>query len=877
MSMANTNALKARIASRSKGGHGISSNRKVKTATELEEEAARIKAIEDELEEMARKDREKWKRIKRFFTLPNPVAIAKRYLRDKLKIALKKLDDKNDGSLEEILSELQITSKKEKWMWVKFWGDIDSHKHNKVRYDRFCTYFKLVQDTWTQRIFDLANLSKTGALTFIDWLTFCRDYLFVDRRKTEEFSFRVISRRGGAFRPTVSVIDLEDMRLFLKFRFKLKLDDKKLYRTALEVFDYVDSDGDGGLYIDEFAEFTAKNPVFVRFSHCYQNHFRKVCMNIKYWVEKSRQIKKARATGLSRLTSQGKINVEDEKFTLLDLRDPVVDERGKPVITSAWVQPKVNTDNDDMSSHARNEHLLMAAEIFAAEENDGDDAILNNLGIDSPQKSRKEKRNEKVARGLANGKLQPLKEKKYTLDQHGHMVEVDDDGKIIRQEEKAELRKFASWFGPFMRSAAANKKFEEDFAEVYAEKLKRKFLRGSAKKEANDASKYLSGRTYKRVVKVCEDLIYSRKWLRLAFGQWMAATGMEHRLHILTAAERAEAARLVGRRQLGRVLGAKAAEFRVAHHDAHSNKNHSPEMIAEMERVERLQLQMRQKTMTAEEKAEEAERHRLKKEEDEHYSLHDTIVANCRKEDDHEDDPDHQQTMWYFDYLVKNAEPISSGRFYRGEDLTVKRDRLLKGDPCVFSVDSRAVSRPQSNIHHRPRTGEYLADLPQPGRRSAHSANRPGSSTCGNGGGRNGGREGSPNARRAATPGTAKSGGRPGTGGGRPGTGSPGSRPGTSGGGWSKMFGSDGSDVYDYAYEEDGVPCDEDKVDPYERDKFFTNEIGETFLFPTLNPVDNHTNMRKSLPGKHYVFQQDVDGERPGTAPGYNSDSSCDL
>lgn len=86
-----------------------------------------------------------------------------------------------------------------------------------------------------------------------------------------------------------------------------------------------------------------------------------------------------------------------------------------------------------------------------------------------------------------------------------------------------------------------------------------------------------------------------------------------------------------------------------------------------------------------------------------------------------------------------------------------------------------------------------------------------------------------------------------------------------------------GGEVYDYDNEENGMPPEENKVDPYERDKFFTNEIGETFLFPTLNPPGSATNMRKSLPGKHYVFQQDVDGERPDTAPGYNSDSSCDL
>ena len=69
----------------------------------------------------------------------------------------------------------------------------------------------------------------------------------------------------------------------------------------------------------------------------------------------------------------------------------------------------------------------------------------------------------------------------------------------------------------------------------------------------------MASRTYKRVVKVCEDLIYARRWLRVAFKQWQDATGMEHSTTILTAAQKAQAAREVGRKQLGRVLGLKAA------------------------------------------------------------------------------------------------------------------------------------------------------------------------------------------------------------------------------------------------------------------------------------------------------------------------------
>ena len=63
------------------------------------------------------------------------------------------------------------------------------------------------------------------------------------------------------------------------------------------MFEYVDSDGDGGLYVDEFYEFNESNPIFVRYTHCYQQHIRKCIFGIPWWVEKSRIIKSKRSKG----------------------------------------------------------------------------------------------------------------------------------------------------------------------------------------------------------------------------------------------------------------------------------------------------------------------------------------------------------------------------------------------------------------------------------------------------------------------------------------------------------------------------------------------------------------------------------------------------
>jgi len=68
------------------------------------------------------------------------------------------------------------------------------------------------------------------------------------------------------------------------------------------------------------------------------------------------------------------------------------------------------------------------------------------------------------------------------------------------------------------------------------------------------------------------------------------------------------------------------------------------------------------------------------------------------------------------------------------------------------------------------------------------------------------------------------------------------------------------------------IPFPDESVDYFERDKFFTNEVGESFFFPSLNPPDALSSQRNSSPRKHYVFEDAKAKDR-----GYNSDSSEDV
>ena len=658
--MISGNQLAQRMAARKTGG-AAAMGKNAKTALQLEEEEMKLKAMEEEIAEMERKDRERWKRILRWVTPPDVVGIVRRAMQDKLKIQLHRLSDKNH-TLEAQFEFLHLIKKKECWKFIHFWKELDDKKKNQVSYERFCKYFRLTRDHWSKRVFDLIDINMKHSFSFIDFMIFAAEYLIIDKWNTEVFSFRMISRRGQTFRPKISIIDLEDMRVFMKTKYKMK-EQKAIDRNALDVFGYVDLDGDGGLYIDEWEEFNEKNSVFVKFTHCFQNHIRKVCMGIKFWVDKSRLIKKGRATGISKLTITSRSNLESEKFTVLSLKDPVIDAGTGRAIPAPdhWIDVE-NDDHktDGMNHKERMEYHDLAKDIFEAEDNGS--GVFSAVTPDQPEVHKtinkgKERELKKKAELLgltleeyqASTKKEKKEEKKeernFIMSAKGHLVEVDENGKeIVKKEEDTRIQ--VAWNGPFRFTAAAHKKFEEDFTEVHIAKLKRKMRRDLEKKEKNDASKKMAGRTYKRLVKVCEDIIYARKWLRVGFNHWFEAVGME-RDNInckKTAEEIDQQQRAEGKRQMARFMGNKiAAQINESGGDGQHLTLKGKEFLKRSIAADRA---LKQGDMTEVELAVDLERERLEKEQDEAYILHDTILENILKQEEHYDDDDQQQTRW---------------------------------------------------------------------------------------------------------------------------------------------------------------------------------------------------------------------------------------
>lgn len=566
--------------------------RQYKTFYELEEE-----------ETVKKEEEEAHKRVSleasmRFWAwteyIPTPKRIKKvLFPPDWVKVTILRFSSDPLGTrINETFKSMHVYTRAEKKQWLKLWCDMDKALSNRVSFRTLMLYFHLTEDTWSRRVYDVMNDNLNGSLQFEEFLSFCAAYCYIDKHKTVEFSFRLISRRGATFKPTVSVLDLEDMRQFVRFRFKMK-EPVAIQKRALDVINYLDTDGDGSIYLDEYERFTKRNPVFVRFTHLWQQHMRKCIFGIKYWVDKSRHMKADRAKGLDNMTLLFRMNLDSENFTNIDLLDPVVDERGRAVITPAYIPPTIFANKPSVATTTSDADSLGSFER-------------------TPPPS-----------ATAAVKLPPLPP---TLPLNTSML---------------------AWHGPLANALNLTmiKKYSEEFAEVYILKLEKKLTRKAKKAKDSELARAVASHTYKRLVGVCEDIIYGRKWLRLAFNHWIESVGLE-RHATPTALKAADEARLVARKRMANLITKESVKEISLRGDTFSPENIARKLEEEQKAKEAAMFGPKDGLSAIAAKLEE-EGNMID-------DMHIRIVENCRKQEEIMDDPDDQCAIYVRERFMRD-------------------------------------------------------------------------------------------------------------------------------------------------------------------------------------------------------------------------------
>jgi Ca2+-binding EF-hand superfamily protein len=254
--------------------------------------------------------------------------------------AMMRVFDNNDGKLTELMRTLAVTAAEKKAL-LNMWLEIDGDRNNKMDYNEFIAYFNLADDVWSKRTFSIMNYNATDVVSFVEFLSFCVTYLAVDRYHTIEFTFRLLSRRGNAFNKAHhSIIDLDDMKHYISTRFAMKNLSKCKKRSG-DIFKVMNRNGDGGVEIDEFVAYTAKNVTICAFAHHILMHLRRCIFGLEFWVSKSRKMKMAFGGALDHLIFFNSINTASEKFCA-QMKQPVLDVKGSPIVTN--LSTKANFD-----------------------------------------------------------------------------------------------------------------------------------------------------------------------------------------------------------------------------------------------------------------------------------------------------------------------------------------------------------------------------------------------------------------------------------------------------------------------------------------------------------------------------------------------------
>lgn len=234
-------------------------------------------------------------------------------------------------------------------------------------FDSLVSYFQFTTAAvYIRRMFDIMNTKVNGSVTLLEFIHFCGKYLLVDQHFTEEFCFRILSRRGSNFMPQFSVLDLDDILTFVALKYgSVAKSLPKQKKLALSIFGSVCSDDDGINFL-RFQQFCGRNPVFLRVTHPIQNHLRKCIFGIEFWVERSRRLQAT--LGVSIFLSSNRIS---EQYTLNHIQDPVIDEHGYPLKTANKKRGRTKFNKQQEKSANENESsrlCLSFTDTFAYEQ-----------------------------------------------------------------------------------------------------------------------------------------------------------------------------------------------------------------------------------------------------------------------------------------------------------------------------------------------------------------------------------------------------------------------------------------------------------------------------------------------------------------------------
>jgi len=179
-------------------------------------------------------------------------------------------------------------SDEDKLRWVELWSNIDDNEDNSMDEGEFVEFFGLTEHRermWIKRFFGIFNRNFNGFVNIRDFLVTAWQYCSFDKDRVAELAFRLISRRGDVYDPEITIVDLEDMVLFVQDRYDplQKKNSSQVRKIAVSIFAFLDVDQSGGVQFDEFQVFCKQNPIFLYYAYWLVGCMREKIFGDQYW------------------------------------------------------------------------------------------------------------------------------------------------------------------------------------------------------------------------------------------------------------------------------------------------------------------------------------------------------------------------------------------------------------------------------------------------------------------------------------------------------------------------------------------------------------------------------------------------------------------
>ena len=181
---------------------------------------------------------------------------------------------------------------------------------------------------------------------------------------------------------------------------------------------------------------------------------RKVIFGNKYWVEKTRTVKAKSAKGVNALSLTSRINLIDERWTLHDLKDGVIDGKGRPYVAPEWKEQD-NRDIDATEGLERNqkEEAEDLAQEILDKRDDPNDPVWEQgqTSGEGAEKKAEEKRKLDEDQKRANEEKMNRKKKAKEAEQRQKARKVVSDKKKddAKDENKFEVKKHVDKSGRY--------------------------------------------------------------------------------------------------------------------------------------------------------------------------------------------------------------------------------------------------------------------------------------------------------------------------------------------------------------------------------------------------------------------------------------------